>query len=118
MKRSTVSKPYQDTSVTPATNGHSNENHDLIDDDIQHTVDRLFQVRPQQNNLTKGRKENLEEIVQHALQAERNHWKQRLHMSMQEIDRQHKATLAIQSGLQVMYRTGYINLQKQIFSEC
>lgn len=117
MQRSNSSVKSAEQSAT--TNGHSinhsNTSQDLIDDDIHHTVGRLFQVRPQQNNLTTGRKDSLEEIVQNALQAERNHWKQRLHLSMQEIDRQHKVSLAVQAGLQVCqviinksYMCGYI----------
>lgn len=58
------------TDQSATTNGHRIEANELIDEDIQHTVGRLFQIRPQQNNLTKGRKEGLEEIVQNALQVE------------------------------------------------
>ena len=44
------------TADTIATD--STENREPIDDDIQHTVGRLFHVRPQHNNLTRGKKES------------------------------------------------------------
>ncbi|XP_052763442.1 uncharacterized protein LOC128205667 [Mya arenaria] len=88
--------------VSMTTN--TTETREPIDDDILHTVGRLFHVRPQQST-NKGKKESTEEIVRRALQAERNHWKERLHMSMLEIDRQHKVILTTQSGLQELVRS-------------
>lgn len=88
--------------TTTASNG---DVHDVIDDDINHTVGRLFNVQPQRNNLLKTKKESLEEIVSRAIQAERNHWKDRLQLSMQEIDRQHRIILTTQSGLQDLVKS-------------
>ncbi|KAH3859790.1 uncharacterized protein LOC127871991 [Dreissena polymorpha] len=88
-----------------------------IDEDIQHTVLRLFHVKTQTNNLMKGRKEGYDEIVRRALQAERNHWKDRLQMSMQEIDRHHKVILAMQSGLQELVKSLRYTLQRNVIYE-
>ena len=97
MQRVSRESNNTDLSSTANMNGLSDGHQDIIEDDIHHTVGRLFQIP------TQGKKEGIEEIVQNALQAERNHWKQRLNMSMQEIDRQHKVTLTLQTGLQVQY---------------
>ena len=75
-----------------------------VDDDIQHTVGRMLHIRPQRNNLVSGKPESFQETFAQALQAERNHWKERLHMSMQEIDRQHRIILGAQSALQELVK--------------
>ena len=88
-----------------------------VDDDIQHTVGRLFHVRPQRNNLVNGKPESLQETFRQALQAERNHWKDRLHMSMQEIDRQHRIILGAQSALQEIVKSLRFSLKKNAILE-
>ena len=88
-----------------------------VDDDIQHTVGRMLHVRPQRNNLVNGKPESLQETFAQALQAERNQWKDRLHMSMQEIDRQHRIILAAQSALQELVKSLRYSLQKNVIPE-
>lgn len=95
---------------------HNGESQELIDDDIQHTVGQLLRVQPQQRNRTvhHDSKINIDEIVSKALQAERNHWKERLQMSMHEIDRQHKVILTTQTGLQELVMSLKHTLHKQV----
>ncbi|KAL4217979.1 hypothetical protein ACF0H5_022717 [Mactra antiquata] len=97
--------------------GINGEISELIDDDIHHTVGRLFNVQPQRNNLIRNKKESLEEIVSKAIQAERNHWKDRLQLSMQEIDRQHRIILTTQSGLQDLVKSLRHTRQKSVIME-
>ncbi|XP_048730957.2 uncharacterized protein LOC125648083 isoform X2 [Ostrea edulis] len=67
-----------------------------VDDDILNTVEKLF-------NFGKSGAipyETIQDILGKAIQAERNHWKDRLNSAMQEIERQHKILLTEQSSLQ------------------
>ncbi|XP_061183127.1 uncharacterized protein LOC133191389 isoform X1 [Saccostrea echinata] len=67
-----------------------------VDDDILNTVEKLF-------NFGKSGTipyETIQDILGKAIQAERNHWKDRLNSAMQEIERQHKILLTEQSSLQ------------------
>ncbi|XP_078334818.1 uncharacterized protein LOC144625924 isoform X3 [Crassostrea virginica] len=67
-----------------------------VDDDILNTVEKLF-------NFGKSGAipyDTIQEILGKAIQAERNHWKDRLNSAMQEIERQHKILLSEQSSLQ------------------
>lgn len=99
----------------PNTN-HNGESQEPIDDDIQHTVGQLLHVQPQQRNQTVHRdsKTNIDDIVSKALQGERNHWKERLQMSMHEIDRQHKVILTTQTGLQELVMSLKHTLHKHV----
>ena len=100
-------------------NGESSE---PIDDDIQHTVGQLLNSKSKQrhNIVRRDSKRDLsiEEIVSKALQAERNHWKERLQMSMHEIDRQHKVILTTQGGLQELVKSlKHSTMKHVVFNE-
>ena len=103
----------KETELTLNGEGHQ----EIIDDDIQHTVGRLLTIRPQNNNLLKGKKEPLEAIISRAIQEERNQWKERLQLSMLEIDRQHKVILATQTALQNLVKPLRYSLQKNTILE-
>ncbi|XP_045181589.2 uncharacterized protein LOC123540553 [Mercenaria mercenaria] len=102
-----------DEAVKAQQNGEAAE---PIDEDIQHTVGQLLHLKPNQRMVCRDSKRNLntEEIVSKALQAERNHWKERLQMSMHEIDRQHKVILTTQSGLQDLVKSLKHSSQKHV----
>ena len=99
----------------PTVNGDGHQ--EIIDDDIQHTVGRLLTIRPQNNNLLKGKKEPLEAIISRTIQEERNQWKERLQLSLVEIDRQHRVILTAQTGLQDLVRSLRYALQKNTILE-
>ncbi|XP_046584273.1 uncharacterized protein LOC124291338 [Haliotis rubra] len=83
------------------------ENPDIIDDDIQRRVQALLNNKQSHNeNQASSTDEeyidDLEVTLKKVLQAERNHWKEKLQSSMQEIDKQHKMILSAQSELQAL----------------
>lgn len=105
-ERVTELEEETDEAVKLQQNGEAKE---PIDEDIQHTVGELFHTQSNQRNRMikrdSRRDTDIEAIVSKALQAERNHWKERLQMSMHEIDRQHKIILSTQTGLQELVKS-------------
>ncbi|KAK3088745.1 hypothetical protein FSP39_023199 [Pinctada imbricata] len=67
-----------------------------VDDDILHTVEKLFNF----GKTGAIAYDTIQDILGKAIQAERNHWKERLNSAMQEIERQHKILLNEQISLQ------------------
>lgn len=83
-------------------------NPDIIDDDIQRRVQALLSSKQSHDNGIQASSiyeediDDLEVTLKKVLQAERNHWKEKLQSSMQEIDKQHKVILSAQSELQAL----------------
>lgn len=105
--------------------GQTDDVSEPIDEDIQHTVGRLLHTQPRRSRIghRESRRENgsetltTETIFSKALQAERNHWKERLQMSMHEIDRQHKIIITTQAGLEELVKSLKHSVQKNVIFE-
>lgn len=79
-----------------------------IDDDIIHTVTKLLKFG--KNGMVSP--DHIEMSLCKMLQAERNHWKDKTDAAMNEIERQHKETLANQVSLQNLMDMLHFNKRK------
>nr|KAG5699940.1 hypothetical protein BaRGS_018239 [Batillaria attramentaria] len=99
-----------------AYSGVSSSTPTVIDDDIHRTVDDILKSATDNNNgetqLQLQVYDKLLESVSIAMQKERNGWKDKLHTTLQEIDRQHRASIVVQSNLQELVDSyGIVPLQ-------
>ncbi|GFO05833.1 hypothetical protein PoB_003233800 [Plakobranchus ocellatus] len=79
----------------------------VIDDDVQRTAELILRREVEEGHdggvvtgLDPEARRKMLEAVCVALQAERNGWKQRLQHTLHEIDREHRASIEIESTLQ------------------